>query len=637
MIYTRKTKVLFSTFLLLVFLQPKLYSQESVRFQAYGYTPNTVSDSLYALLNNSSDVNEKLNTLHLIANEYLKYGNADSIVHYAQLIKTLCNSKRGEINNVVLYETKAHRILGQGKFLNGLFDEALKTYIQGIDKAKLLDNPSELNRIKLGLGQVYLRKQEYEKANPIFMELTLFKNENNVSAKSNFYLGTIAFEKNNLALAKEYFNKAASESVNQNEPKFQLWIQLYQGRLSAELNKNDIAFDIYEKIMTTSLNSNYFDIYTEAVLEYGNICTKLKQYQIAEMALSMAYTNAIQWNRLELQKKIINSLRLTYQAKGDFENAYNLMTQHQAISNQIIEQQNSKAIKEIEIKYQTLQKENEIYELKEVQRTKQSELEQQKTIKKAFLYGFLVLLIPIIALLYVYYQKLQTQSQLNKQQEELNSQKIAALLNSQELELARTSLDAQQEERHRIAKQLHDSIGSNLAGIKLQLANLKSSSNFQKEVMNQVNETYELVRDISHDLVPKKFNQNTFTFLLEKYIGQLQKNSTIEITFSAHPKEKINRLPERLKVELYQITQELFTNTLKHANASAVEIHLNIHDEMFQLIFEDDGNGFDSEKFRKGIGLQNIESRLQQLEATLMLDSAPTRGTVITIEIPLKD
>ncbi len=313
------------------------------------------------------------------------------------------------------------------------------------------------------------------------------------------------------------------------------------------------------------------------------------------------------------------------------------MTQHQAISNQIIEQQNSKAIKEIEIKYQTLQKENEIYELKEVQRTKQSELEQQKTIKKAFLYGFLVLLIPIIALLYVYYQKLQTQSQLNKQQEELNSQKIAALLNSQELELARTSLDAQQEERHRIAKQLHDSIGSNLAGIKLQLANLKSSSNFQKEVMNQVNETYELVRDISHDLVPKKFNQNTFTFLLEKYIGQLQKNSTIEITFSAHPKEKINRLPERLKVELYQITQELFTNTLKHADASAVEIHLNIHDEMFQLIFEDDGNGFDSEKFRKGIGLQNIESRLQQLEATLMLDSAPTRGTVITIEIPLKD
>ena len=633
----RKTKVLFSILILLILLLPKLYGQESVRFHAYGHTPQTVNDSLYTLLNNSQEDDQKLNALYLIANEHFKYGDADSTIYYAEQIKELCKSKRGQINNIRLYETRAQRILGQGKSLSGLFDEALRAYIQGIDIAKLLENPSELNRIKLGLGQVYLRKKEYEKANSIFMELTLFKNENNVSARSNFYLGTIAFENNNLALAKEYFTKAATESANLNEPKFKLWIQLYQGRLSAEQNRNDIALDIYENIMATSLNSNYFDIYTEAVLDYGNLCRKLEQYQIAEMALSMAYTNAIQWNRLELQKKIINSLRLTYQAKGDFENAYNLMTQHQAISNQIIEQQNSKAIRDIEVKYQTLQKENEIYELKEVQREKQNELERQKTIKKAFLYGFLVLLIPIIALLYVYYQKLQTQSKLNKQQEELNSQKITALLSSQELELARTSLGAQQEERHRIAKQLHDSIGGNLAGIKLQLANLKSSPKFKKELMNQVNETYELVRDISHDLVPKKFNQNTFTFLLEKYIGQLQENSSIEISFSAHPKEKINQLPEKLKVELYQITQELFTNTLKHANASEVEIHLNIHDMMFQLIYEDNGKGFDSQKFKKGIGLQNIESRLLRLDAKLLLDSAPMRGTVITIEIPLKD
>jgi len=535
----------------------------------------------------------------------------------------------------MLHETRAHRIFGYGNYLSGLFDEALKAYIQGLEKAKLLNNVSEINNIKLGIGQVYLRKKEYKKAKTILLELTVFKDS--IYAKSNFYLGIIAFEQNRLELAKEYFNKAASHTFNQSNLKFRLWIQLYSGRVSAKLNKNDIAFDIYEEIMNTSLKHNYFDMYTEAVLEYGNVCKKLEQYQMAEIALSTAYVNAIQWNRLELQKKIINSLRLTYQAKGDYKNAYNLITQYQAISNQITEQQNSKILKEIEVKYQTLQKENEIYELKETQRTKQNELERQKTIKKALLYGFLILLIPIIALLYVYYQKLQAQSLLNKQQEELNSQKISSLLNSQELALARTSLEAQQEERYRIAKQLHDGIGGNLAGIKLQLANLNSSSKLQKEVMNQVNETYELVRDISHDLVPKKFNQNTFTFLLEEYIEQLQKNTTIEITFSAHPKEKINNLSEKLKVELYQITQELFTNTLKHANATIVEIHFNIHHNMFQLIFEDDGKGFKVENIRKGIGLQNIESRLQQLNAELIIDSAPKRGTVITIEIPLNN
>ena len=127
-------------------------------------------------------------------------------------------------------------------------------------------------------------------------------------------------------------------------------------------------------------------------------------------------------------------------------------------------------VKELEIKYNTLERENQIYQLKEVQQAKENEISRQKTIKMAFLYGFLALLIPIIALLYLYYQKLQTQSALNEKQEQLNAQKITSLLSQQELDLVQTSFDAQQQERARIAKQLHDSIGGNLAGIKLQIS-----------------------------------------------------------------------------------------------------------------------------------------------------------------------
>jgi signal transduction histidine kinase len=68
-----------------------------------------------------------------------------------------------------------------------------------------------------------------------------------------------------------------------------------------------------------------------------------------------------------------------------------------------------------------------------------------------------------------------------------------------------------------------------------------------------------------------------------------------------------------------------------------MQIHLNLHETTFQLIFEDDGNGFEIENLRKGIGLKNIENRLHKLHGELILDSAPKRGTVITIEIPLKD
>ncbi|GMN11711.1 hypothetical protein MTsPCn9_28940 [Croceitalea sp. MTPC9] len=624
------------TFLIMFVSLFSVSSQENIRFHAYGKTPKSVNDSLYKALFNSTNTNQKLDLLYRIGEEHLKAGDVDSVIKYGNQIKELYLKPKLGTKEAQLYKVKAYFLLGKGKFLNGLFDESLKTYLEALELTKELKITDETDIIKLGLGEVYLQKGDLTNASSIFTKLLANTIDNGIYVKANFYLGVIAFDKDDLPLAKEHYNEAQSK-LEEESSKINQWIQLYLGRLAAKEDKNNIAFGIYESIMGIALENSYFDVYTEAVLEYGKICAKLEQYQIAEMVLATAYTNAIQWNRLELQKKIINSLRLTYQAKGDFENAYNLMTQYNSVSNQIIRQQNSKVIKEIEIKYQTLEKENQIYELKEEQLSKQNEIERQKTIKKAFLYGFLALLIPIVALLFVYYQKLQTQSMLNNQQEELNSQKIAALLNAQELELIRTSLDAQQEERHRIAKQLHDSIGGNLAGIKLQLANLKGSKKFQKEVINQVNETYEMVREISHDLVPKKFNQEAFVHIIENYIFQLQKNTEIEITFSAHPKEQINDLSEKLRVEIYQILQELFTNTIKHANATTIEVHLNIHDTVLQLIFEDNGKGFEVKNLRKGIGLQNIENRLNTLNGKLLLDSALKRGTVININIPLKN
>ena len=105
----------------------------------------------------------------------------------------------------------------------------------------------------------------------------------------------------------------------------------------------------------------------------------------------------------------------------------------------------------------------------------------------------------------MYYQKIQTQSELAKKQEEYNTEKVKSLLQEQELNLIKASIDGQDEERKRIAQELHDSIGGNLAGIKLQLSSLAQNSPALKTINSQIDETYQLVRDISHTLIPKKF------------------------------------------------------------------------------------------------------------------------------------
>ena len=197
-------------------------------------------------------------------------------------------------------------------------------------------------------------------------------------------------------------------------------------------------------------------------------------------------------------------------------------------------------------------------------------------------------------------------------------------------------MNAQQEERRKIAKQLHDSIGSNLAGIKLQLANFPGNDKNPNHILTQIDETYQQVRDLSHDLIPKKFKQDAFSSLIREYLKTIAEASKIEFEFSVFPKQAVDTLEEALKIEIYTIIQELLTNTLKHACARRVELHLHLDGKLLQLLFEDDGVGFDTMKTTKGIGLTNIKDRLTALKGKLRIDSVLNRGTAITIEIPIE-
>ena len=617
----------------LFFVNPtSAQEQDKVWFKAFGHTPNSISPELYHQLETAKQATERWRLLFSIGKQHVTQGNTDSILHYASVLAQETVDAHDETNTARTYEIMAQWLYGEGNLKNGLLDEALVSYIKGLNKAEAYQDDGFVYNLKIGLAKVYFHKGEIEKASEILLPLQNQLKEGELLSYTNYYLGNIAATKANFEKAKPLFTLV---SKNEHHTKLSLAAKLMLANIYGEEKNTNKAYSDFESVMQKALVERYYDIYTEAVTSYGRLMNNNGNHETAELILSIAYTNSIQWNNLELQKKIIQQLVYTYQQKEDFENAYNLMTQYLSVNNQILQKQNTRDLKELEVKYETLQKENQIYQLKEEQVAKQNELKRQKTIKMAILYGFLILLIPIVALLVVYYQKLQTQSQLTQRQQELNEQKLKTLEQEQQLQLAEASLEAQTEERSRIAKQLHDSIGGNLAGIKLQLSNLVSTSRNNSELLKQVNDTYELVRDISHDLTPKKFINSDYVNLIRVYLDNIAKNSSLTISFSAHPNAKINSLPEKLKVEVYQIIQELTTNVLKHAKATSLEVHLNLHQNELQLLFEDDGVGFDTEKHKTGIGLKNLNLRLQNLEASMLLDSALNRGTAITINIPL--
>ncbi len=603
---------------------------KTINFTAFGVSPEKANDTLLKKIKNATNFDDRGDAIIELANFHIEKGNTDSINFYGNYLfsKSLKTKKN-------YFLSASANIIAIGKRKEGLNDEALKWHIKGVGYAEKLTDKHLLYTHKFGIGIIHFLRKEYSEAIDLYNEC--LNNTLNIKLEHDIYkrLGDIHLIQGNLKDAqKEYVKSLTFYKLNANS-KEQLTAEIQLGIIDEELKKYDTAFVYYNSVKDEALAKGFYDLYFKTQNRIGRLYFILKQYDNAHIALSTAYINAVEWNNFEYQKTILQNTRRVYLAQEDYKNAYNVMTQYEQISNTILKRQNKKEINELEVQYNTLQKENQIHLLEKEQIKKESEINRQKTLKINFLIGFLVILVPVVALLYMYYQKLQGQSKLNKIQEEVNQQKVSGLLKDQELELIKADIEGQDKERKRIAQELHDSIGGNLAGIKLQLSNTaKDNENYQL-IAKQIDDTYNQVRDLSHNLTPKKFNENAFTSLVSQYIKNIKKENKTDITFSPHPEKEINAIAEKLKVELYKIIQELLTNAFKHAKATHIDIHLNKLDNTLKLLFEDDGIGFNVQNSKNGIGLNNIKNRLDALSGKINIDSLPNRGTVIDIDIPI--
>ena len=197
-----------------------------------------------------------------------------------------------------------------------------------------------------------------------------------------------------------------------------------------------------------------------------------------------------------------------------------------------------------------------------------------------------------------------------------------------------TGLKLQNQERSRLAKELHDGLGIDISIIKMKLEALsidwKKSGNRSKEFNEAIANLDNLasdVRSFSHNIMPPDLEKNGIVFVLENLVYNLQKlNSSIEINFTTNINEK---LPDDLSQNLYFIAKELINNALKHSNASIIDVELMKEKNGTELKVSDNGIGYDFEKSLKkdGLGLESIKSRVALLNAKLEISNKPSSGT----------
>ncbi len=206
-------------------------------------------------------------------------------------------------------------------------------------------------------------------------------------------------------------------------------------------------------------------------------------------------------------------------------------------------------------------------------------------------------------------------------------------------------IHAQEQERQRIARELHDETSQVLTSLLISLAVLEESVETQEareriaDTRALAHSTLRAIRNLSIDLRPSALDDLGLLPALRWYVKEYQKKCAIEVEFQATGLKQ--RLPAEMETALYRIVQECLTNTAKHANAHRVTILLREDAERVFGRIVDDGRGFDYEALLKtpgqelGLGLAGMHERAVLLDGTLDIHSVPGQGTTIEVNIPL--
>lgn len=301
---------------------------------------------------------------------------------------------------------------------------------------------------------------------------------------------------------------------------------------------------------------------------------------------------------------------------------------------QFLQLHNNFEVERREQKINLLEKDRAI---KEIELTKKKEeIFSQKKQSYIVLISSTLLLLFLISIVIIYRKKIATERLLNLKNEELHRQKITELLKEQSLKSAHELLRGQEQERQRIAKDLHDGVGGALAGIKLKMIRLEETLDIKKELnglIQNIENVYDEIRTISHNLTPPLLKQSVFTDAVKLLVEDVENSSHLKIKLDLVSKGKINSLHENIQVEVYRILQELLKNVLLHAKASEVIVDVIKSENELTVLVEDNGKGYALNSKSVGIGLQNIKSRVERLSGTLSVDSMIGRGTAVNISI----
>ena len=338
----------------------------------------------------------------------------------------------------------------------------------------------------------------------------------------------------------------------------------------------------------------------------------------------------------------LKELALIDSQLGNYPSAYQWLSNYVILADSVFEQRANLKILELEERYQSAEKENEILKLKSENQQQQLSLEENKLL----LVLLLSILLIVLLLAFFGWRLYKNKKRTLEQNELLHRQELKSIKQREQLTAYNAMLQGQEKERNRIARDLHDGLGGMLAGVKLKLSSIVSKEKQNKyliqpdmeiyKVIHQLDQSVDELRRIARNMMP----ESLIYMGLEPALSDLCKSLNSEKTAIVFEAFNLNSTYDQaLQITVYRIVQELLTNAIKHAEANSIMIQCSENESRLYITVEDDGKGFDPDlvQQKNGIGLSNIRNRVNLLEGTVEISSKPGEGTTFSIEIPLNE
>lgn len=384
-----------------------------------------------------------------------------------------------------------------------------------------------------------------------------------------------------------------------------------------------------------NLRDNY--ALKELNFELSTFYRDLGEYQKAKGYLLKSYQNQ-PYSRLQNRAMFQQEMAKIEYHLGNYKTAYDFMDSLRMTMDAIYQKDVATKVLNYEQQYETAEKENQILRLESKSKQQELAIARSRWWQMALGAG----LVWAVCIAFFSWAISKKNKKLLTQKEQLHREEMHSLQQKERLGKYDAMLQGQEAERSRLAKDLHDGLGGLLAGIKLKLSSIIAKAERKgvaksepiHEVMNQLDYSVDELRKIAHNMMPESLRYGGLASALSDLCRYM---NTPMVTVAFQNLGIRDNYSDHLRTTVYRVVQELLTNAVKHAHAKKIILQCSELENWLFLTVEDNGKGMAQSKnsTQKGLGLNNIQTRISLLNGHIETLSVPGEGTTINIQIPL--